>query len=67
MAVFSAGAKIMKPQGEKADEFELSISQVRNDEITGRQYLGFAWIFTIENIWECHLKVTDDILLFRLL
>ncbi|XP_022088499.1 40S ribosomal protein S7-like isoform X2 [Acanthaster planci] len=27
MAVFSAGAKIMKPSGEKADEFELSISQ----------------------------------------
>ncbi|XP_071807160.1 small ribosomal subunit protein eS7-like isoform X2 [Asterias amurensis] len=27
MAVFSAGAKIIKPQGEKADEFELSISQ----------------------------------------
>ncbi|XP_038057607.1 40S ribosomal protein S7-like [Patiria miniata] len=27
MAVFSAGAKIIKPSGEKADEFELSISQ----------------------------------------
>ncbi|XP_033644841.1 40S ribosomal protein S7-like isoform X1 [Asterias rubens] len=27
MAVFNAGAKIIKPQGEKADEFELSISQ----------------------------------------
>merc|ERR1711962_295676 len=27
MAVFSAGAKIIKPSGEKANEFELSISQ----------------------------------------
>jgi len=27
MAVFSAGAKIIKPQGEKPDDFELSISQ----------------------------------------
>ena len=32
MAVFNAGAKVIKPQGESADPFELTVSQVRSYE-----------------------------------